>query len=188
MLDVVIDECMHGLCFNILVPVSLNSDKKLVYVDLEAIQTASSKRTGIFSNGCELQYEDIISKMDFWLPPSGLLPKYDCYLSYKHEHERDFVHILNDALLTFALGGEKRRVEVFYDVLRLERGRKWDFDFMSALTTSSMIIPIVSIETLRTFLKQEDKQGLDSVILEWALAILCASCKEESMINVSMEI
>eukprot|EP00039_Didymoeca_costata_P009242 m.122015 g.122015 ORF g.122015 m.122015 type:complete len:1696 (+) comp14414_c0_seq8:1305-6392(+) len=176
LLDVVIDECMRGLQFAILIPVGGRPEWPIDYVDLQELSLAQeSNQTA--------KYGDIEKELKYWLPAQKLVEKFDCYLSYRHGSERDFARVLTDAIMTFPIGEEKRKCEVFHDQLILRKNRKWDFQFMNVLVTSHTIVPVISLPVLvalnRITSYTVDTSRIYPLLLEWSLAILCELCKTQ---------
>ena len=81
---------------------------------------------------------------------------------------------LFDVINSYAVGSKGRRPDVFLDRHRLEEGRRFDFDFMTAMTNSTVVVPLVSWDALQRMLKVQPNtpdRACDNVLLEWCLAM-----------------
>lgn len=165
----VLDECMPSLGFFVALP--MPGDPELLLNRswvLDKSQTSSQVWIG----------EKMIPEHEFqrlfqsWLPPSGLLSSYDVFFSYRQgKYDSDFLAKVFDCLTSEVIGTDGRRVDVFWDKVRLQQGRKFDDDFMVAMLKSTGAVPLVSLSALQRMKQLTESSPLDNVLLEWTLML-----------------
>jgi len=109
---------------------------------------------------------------------------YDVFLSYRWGSKDRILSLFDskiteqvfDAMSNFALGSSQRRVEVFLDVKRLQKGEAFDSAFAKALVNSTVVVPLMSASALSNMTKH-DAQCCDNVLLEWLITSECMKAK-----------
>jgi len=104
-----------------------------------------------------------------WLPldEKGL---YDCFLSYRVKTDRDRVRAVYDCLSLLAMDDQNHPPKVFFDSKCLDKGQEWDVAFATALSQTSVFVPLISPESVRSIMER-NREFDDNFVLEWALAI-----------------
>jgi len=120
-----------------------------------------------------LEAPELRQRFGPFLPPRGLLPHYDVFLSYRWS-ESDTGLDSSIALGVFTLLSQDiihgRALQAFLDKKRLQVGRNFQRDFALALSTSRVMVPIVSHAALaKMHTLQADSE--DNVLLEWLLGL-----------------
>ena len=67
--------------------------------------------------------------------------------------------------------GSRRRVEAFLDKKRLQPGRPFARDFVTALTSTKVAVPIVSRGSLQPMTHLTANSDCDNVFLEWSIMV-----------------
>lgn len=181
----VIADAYHSLHSTILLPCSgssgggpdQGSDESL-FVPLHAVRSAVETKKGLWLGSSLASPSQLSSRFAAFLPPKGLLPSYDIFISYrwtpKHGAfctDSEFASKLFDVVGSYAIGTRGRRPEVFLDRNRLEEGRRFDQDFMTAMANSAVVVPLVSFDALQRMLTVQPglQRPCDNVVLEWCL-------------------
>jgi hypothetical protein len=124
-----------------------------------------------------------LASLAAWLPSIGHRDSYDIFISYRQAADRVFVKELYHCLVNMESASlhtktvtsspqQRRRLEVFWDEVRLEKGCQWNVDFLKALLNSKVAIPIVSTGALKNMLSLATPgyayaNACDNVLLEW---------------------
>ena len=92
--------------------------------------------------------------------------------------DSDFTGRLFDCCGLLSVGdderaGRRRRVEAFLDKKRLQPGRPFATDFVAALATSKVALPIVSRGSLEPMAQLTSGAPCDNVLLEWSVMVEC---------------
>jgi hypothetical protein len=111
---------------------------------------------------------------------------YDCFESYRwggkdNKEDDKFVEALFELLSRCTVGKNYRAVRVFLDKRQLEDGRRFDLDFAKALCNSSVVVPVISPESLKKMISHNPGE-IDNMLVEWCMAMECYS---SSMSRVS---
>jgi len=128
------------------------------------------------------QMREVPRGFELWVPPKGLLDEYHVFISYR------WGAIDSDMALQLFYGlGRKvdkngRRVEAFLDRQRLYLGRDFQLEFMQAICTSRVVVPIVSGSALSRMRNLTEEGGGDNVLLEWTLALELAAAGRVSIV------
>jgi hypothetical protein len=95
------------------------------------------------------------------------------FISYRVASEAQFAKALFDALSTMTLAETGQKLRVYLDQVRLEDGQRWDQGFMSGLSASWIMVPIVSTKCLAPMaaLNTNSGAGVDNVLLEWTAGL-----------------
>ena len=120
------------------------------------------------------------------------------FLSYRHGYgEKGFdakmVDRVFDNLSGQVVGSDNQRLDAFYDrvgvllpdefrafsllrdlwdlQVRLQSGRRFDYDFMLAMTNCLGVVPLVSSHALVRMASTDHQSVVDNVLLEWSLAL-----------------
>ena len=76
-----------------------------------------------------------------------------------------------DAMSNYSIDlANQRAVNVFLDTQRLQKGELFDEAFARALTHTTIVVPIVSVDALTKML-ENDGTWVDNVLLEWILSM-----------------
>jgi len=121
-----------------------------------------------------LTLQEIKFEYHKWLNIIGARSEYDVFLSYRWcKFDGNVTAQVFDAMTNHhSVGSENRRIEVFLDNKRLQNGEAFDRAFAKALINSTIIVPVVSNETLRD-MTDHNAAKCDNVLLEWILALQC---------------
>ena len=96
------------------------------------------------------------------------------FISYRVASDRDLARRLYDALSAATLDetGQKLRVYMYLDQMRLEDGQRWDSGFMQGLAQSWVFVPIVSVGSVQPMTQlSEGEDWCDNVLLEFSAAL-----------------
>ncbi len=105
-----------------------------------------------------------------FVPQRGLLSRYHAFISYRQVFNSKFAERLYERLeLTFLSG--KQPLHVFWDRVGLEAGRRFDRDFCTALSHSSVALPLISAQALERMRDLGQQDEVDHVLLEWILML-----------------
>ena len=195
----VIADSYPKLCATILLPCSSaveSSAEKVTYgesgdaskladserlLPLQCLRRAVEKKTGVWIGPAQTSTSQLSTRFAAFLPPQGLLAAYDVFISYRWTPgygagcmDTELASKLFDVINSYAVGSKGRRPDVFLDRHRLEEGRRFDFDFMTAMTNSTVVVPLVSWDALQRMLKVQPNtpdRACDNVLLEWCLAM-----------------
>ena len=116
------------------------------------------------------QLRDRFSK---WLVTGGARSWYDVFLSHRWgDHDSRLVKALYDIFSLHNLGDSHRPPQVFLDSKRLRSGESFRENFFEALLTSTMIVVILSSDSLQRMI-EHDSNAVDNVMLEWMTALAC---------------
>ena len=119
---------------------------------------------------------DVRMRYKYWLALTEDLASYDIFQSYRWGPlDSPLVDALFDCFTNYHITNENNRaVHVFNDKKRLKKGRKFTNDFAHALCNSTVFMPIVSVDALTKLCKHNSSE-IDNVLLEWIIALECAS-------------
>ena len=154
------------------------SDQSDMLLPLQTLRRAVEEKKGLWLGKILASANELSARFAAFLPPQGLLPAYDLFISYRWTpkygaccNDSDLAIKLFDIVRTYALGVKGRRPEVFLDRHRLEEGRRFDRDFMTAMAHSSIVVPLVSYDALQRMLTilPNTPRPCDNVLLEWCL-------------------
>eukprot|EP00049_Salpingoeca_infusionum_P013197 m.246542 g.246542 ORF g.246542 m.246542 type:complete len:1402 (+) comp15381_c0_seq2:107-4312(+) len=165
-IDDIKSDCMPQLSYQVLIPYTAQSSAKY-FVPLNHVEALVESQGTLWIEKKTISFD----VFEAWLPSRGLLPSYDVFISYRVESDLAFVSALYDCLTKFAIGKEGRRLNVFFDKVRLEEGRRWDLDFMEAMCKSSIVVPVISPGALGRMAEPLDATKEDNLLLEWMLAL-----------------
>eukprot|EP00960_Hanusia_phi_P068821 766941-Hanusia_phi.AAC.3 len=171
-IQTVIDRCMPRLrCFACLEETAEEGGESFL-LDYDTICQQVDNQQGIWVGTSHLDWSTLQHKFSPWLPSKALLESYDVFLSYRHgPFDSELVEKTHDILSLGIVGEEGRRLEIFYDQVRLKAGRRFDHDFMRALSCSVGAVPVISLDALqRMFVNQPDGPE-DHVLMEWSLIL-----------------
>jgi hypothetical protein len=101
--------------------------------------------------------------------------QYDVFISYRVQSDAPLARRLFDALSLVEkasedYSGEKRRLRIYLDQVRLVDGHRWDLGFLEGLSNSLVVMPIVSTGALRSMLGASETV-VDNVLLEWLMTL-----------------
>lgn len=121
--------------------------------------------------------EQAFSRHDFeqrlasWLPPRGLLPHYDFFLSYRwNQFDSTFVERLYDCLVS-STTADGRPLVGFLDRKRLQDGDQLQDTFLQAMAKTHVIIPVISLSALQKMEGITEGSPNDNLLLEWKHAV-----------------
>jgi hypothetical protein len=117
------------------------------------------------------------------MPNSGIKSRYDVFISYRWGRDSDFAQALFDSFSNHVVGEDSRAVQVFLDKVRLQGGRQFQFDFASALASSLVVAPLLSVDAMRKML-DHDPTSEDNVLVEWMLALECYASSQSRVARI----
>jgi hypothetical protein len=136
-----------------------------------------------------LSVDKILQLYGRWLHIPHPLEKYMAFISYRCEPVVDshLVSLVYDMFSNFTVGDHHEAVDVFLDKKRLQAGRRFDFDFVKALSRSSVLIPVVSVGSLKKMSLMPDVTEVDNVLLEWVVALELVG-KNDGSCNIGLKV
>jgi hypothetical protein len=136
-----------------------------------------------------LSVDKILQLYGRWLHIPHPLEKYMAFISYRCEPAVDshLVSLVYDMFSNFTVGDHHEAVDVFLDKKRLQAGRRFDFDFVKALSRSSVLIPVVSVGSLKKMSFTPDVNEVDNVLLEWVVALELVG-KTDGSCNIDLKV
>ena len=166
-----LDDCMPSLKFATCLPLPSTSS----FVPLERMQqTVSANAVLRFKERttAPLSPEQMYELYDpFIIKQTSLI--FDFMLSYRWgEFDTSFVAKIFDSMSRFAIGDSNRQLVGFLDDKSLKKGLNFQMAFASALINSSVVVPVLSSDTLDRMSKHDPTKD-DNVLIEWILAIEC---------------
>ena len=169
MIQEVVDESTKNLYFSTLLPLSASGAK---FVLLKTLQDLVQNSLPLKTDGAQLSPAALLAEYGPWLQIFELLLKYHGFFSYRWgKRDQQFVTMLFDRLALFSVGSTNRPIDMFLDVKRLKDGDNFATTFCKALFTSSVFIPIFSLDAMSRMLTH-DATKVDNLLLEWLLAIV----------------
>ena len=145
-------------------------EQSMHLLPLDNIRESVKNEEPLLNEGtCLVSLHDILRDFDCWLNLSNKAREwYDIFLSYCWgAFDSDIVTQVFDAMTNYAVGTENRRIHVFLDKRRLQKGKEFDREFAKALVNSSVVIPIVSEDALYRMSHEFNPASCDNVLLEW---------------------
>ncbi len=200
----VLSKCFPNLFFFLaLQTVTSNGENYLL--DMSTVCECVAGGGGLWLSDQFLTATLLSERFGTWLPPRSLLPHYDVFLSYRWgPFDSDVLEKLHDILSSAAVGAHGRRLDIFFDRVRLQmvsfgfafhcyswiclclfidsQGRRFDHDFMRALCNSNGAVPIVSKDAIKRMVAIRSDSSEDHVLMEWTLILelqaigLCKFC------------
>jgi hypothetical protein len=136
-----------------------------------------------------LSVDKILQLYGRWLHIPHPLEKYMAFISYRCEPAVDshLVSLVYDMFSNFTVGDHHEAVDVFLDKKRLQAGRRFHFDFVKALSRSSVLIPVVSVGSLKKMSFTPDVNEVDNVLLEWVVALELVG-KTDGSCNIGLKV
>lgn len=197
----VIQECMSSLiCFPALLYSSESvvpqeedyhrftslplSDSSLLLLPLDHVREVVKHKSILFKTGGRnlISSSDLQLHYHSWIQSLEMLPKYDFFLSYRWGvpnstvvtyHDSVFASGMFDTFSNYTINEENNRgVDVFLDSKRLKLGDNFQKDFITALTETTIVIPLISVSSIDN-LKQHNPNEEDNLLLEWIIALCC---------------
>eukprot|EP00300_Choanocystis_sp_HF-7_P014048 c18549_g1_i1.p1 GENE.c18549_g1_i1~~c18549_g1_i1.p1 ORF type:complete len:999 (+),score=240.54 c18549_g1_i1:66-2999(+) len=185
MLSEVISECFPNLEYDVMLPLPDfdGNDEDLTLLSLSAVRASIVAKASLWAGARQMTHHHLLATFEPWLPPTGLRPAYDIFVSYRWNLiDSDFAAKLFDCFRYLSVGAERRRVEVFLDRERLEMGRRFDLDFLTALSCSTIACPLVSPASLRPMVRLNPASPVDNVLLEWTVMLELHAAQRLSLI------
>lgn len=168
----VVNECFHTLNWEVLLPFNSPELPQEHFIELNHIRGSHESQEGLWVDEIELKGKGLSEQFSEWLRPEGLLDRYDGMISYRWtDSDRVFAEKLFDCMSIRSTGALQRRVEIFLDKYRLQQGRRFDQSFLHALSVSSVVMMLVSVDGMQPFYSLQSDSPVDNVLLEWTLAI-----------------
>jgi len=177
----VLEESYQKLTATLLVPCdgADHSKGSAKLLPLHVLRRAVQEKKSLWLGDALLSATELAATFADFLPQEGLLEAYDVFISYRWTpkegavcDDSNLAVKLYDKMSTWALGAEGRRPAIFLDRRRLQHGRRFDDDCLQALTVSSVIVPVVSVDALQrmmTLTADRTEGEIDCVLLEWLL-------------------
>jgi hypothetical protein len=81
----------------------------------------------------------------------------------------------------FTVASTHRRIEIFLDRKRLEDGNNFQKDFLRSLASSTMVVPIISVDALQRLLVH-DPSTVDNLLIEWIAAMAMIEVSQVKLI------
>eukprot|EP00300_Choanocystis_sp_HF-7_P031286 c40514_g1_i1.p1 GENE.c40514_g1_i1~~c40514_g1_i1.p1 ORF type:complete len:405 (+),score=77.36 c40514_g1_i1:65-1216(+) len=149
-----------------MLPTTCKADGATLVTSLRAVTEAISAGSSLWLGTQHLHHTELRKRFEAWVPSFGLRDWYDVFVSYRWtQSDTDFVTKLYDCFRYLSIEG--RRVEVFLDRERLQAGRRFDKDFVAALVTSRLAVPIVSRGALERMARLTSTSPVDNLLIEW---------------------
>jgi hypothetical protein len=180
-----ITECMKSLLVFVALPWQDKSNPSDVSFEdsdssaamllpLENLRNATANKHPLKTGGRNLlSFEELTTDYRHWMNIYEERDSYDIFLSYRWgPFDSNISQQAFDACSNHTLGLKQRRVEVFLDIKRLQKGEAFDSAFAKALINSTVAIPLMSASALQGLTKQ-DGTWCDNVLLEWMIAAEC---------------
>jgi hypothetical protein len=124
-------------------------------------------------------------KLDFrsWLQIFPLLPEYDVFISYRWGSDQHLAEMLFDSLTNYNVGANNRAIDTFMDNKRLKDGQNFSMAFCTALLSSYIAVPVISVSALQK-MTTHDPNTVDNVLLEWLLCITSCGKPNSRLKNI----
>lgn len=107
-----------------------------------------------------------------WFPcQSSLSPKYDIMISYRRDKTIEFAQILHGGILKEFIGDDCRSAHVFFDNSSIVYGDHITKTLVSAIYTSTICVPLISVGTIEGMILKTQNGELDNVLMEWILMV-----------------
>ena len=119
----VLVKCFPNLfVFTALQTVTSSGESHLL--DLSTIYECVEAGSGIWVGDQLFEASLLLQRFVTWLPPRSLLAHYDVFLSYRWgPFDSDLLEKLHDILSSAAVGAHGRRLDIFFDRVRLQMVR-----------------------------------------------------------------
>ena len=149
------------------------------------ISTSSDLELKVDGSWGTIAISDLQQRFGHWFKSSLALVKYDIFISYRWGYFDSYLSKgIFDGLSIYNVDKPRRSIDTFLDVQRLQDGRRFDSDFVIALTKSIVFVPIISAAALQR-MRDHDDSKVDNVLIEWILALDCYVRQEEAQNNSS---
>ena len=106
-----------------------------------------------------------------WFSLLNQLATYDLFISYRHKTNKKLAAVLYHGFNMFE-SFHNRRYEIFYDNVRLEAAIEFNVAFTKAMYSSTVVMPLISSETLRSLKNNCTTNAVDNVLLEWWMSFI----------------
>eukprot|EP00052_Salpingoeca_macrocollata_P028024 m.268790 g.268790 ORF g.268790 m.268790 type:complete len:400 (-) comp22814_c0_seq8:8-1207(-) len=114
---------------------------------------------------------ELEARFDHVLPLQNHKGLYDIFISHRHgDADSAAVARFTNALVG-EVGEDRGHLRLFFDSVSLTKGRRFDLDFMTALSHTLVCVPFVSLDALARMREEKELQRPDNVLLEWSLAL-----------------
>jgi len=177
-----IAECMKSLKFTTLVEydysrggANTRDDQNMLLIPLHHVRSSAKSHSVLSVRGGRklLDADEVYSKYSYWLNDLRLFENYDVFLSYRWgKLDSMLVHKLFDRLTLHTIGADNRSIVTFLDTYRLQEGKLLQVELLNTLASSSVVVPIVSVEALSR-MQSHDPTKIDNLLLEWILMLVC---------------
>ena len=149
------------------------TEQQLLVIPMRHLWAAAIDRSPLMKAGARKLFDadEIQQCYGSWLRIPKPLDKYMVFISYRWmPFNSHCVSLIYDMFSNFTVGEYHEAIDVFLDKKLLQSGRRFDFDFVKALSQSSVLMPIVSVESL---IKMSDPNisGVDNLLLEWVVSL-----------------
>ncbi|EKX40949.1 hypothetical protein GUITHDRAFT_112954 [Guillardia theta CCMP2712] len=167
----VLDKTMPRLrCYTALSFASGGGDR--FFLDYQVVCDKVREQEGMWIGSDHVEWTELRKELGEWLPSNALLSSYDVFFSYRQgDFDSEVVQKVYDILSYDVVGEEGRRLEIFYDQVRLKAGRRFDLDFMKAMACTSLAVPLVSSHALARMFSLNEGSAEDHVLMEWCLIL-----------------
>jgi hypothetical protein len=152
---------------------SSNASQNSFVIPMKHLLAAAVGRSPLMKAGGRRLFDaDAIQQLyGSWLRVPKPLEKYMAFISYRWMPvNSQCVSLVYDMFSNFTVGDHHQTIDVFLDKKLLQAGRRFDFDFVKALSKSCVLMPVVSVETLERMSNQNVGE-VDNVLLEWAVGL-----------------
>ena len=116
----VLTKCFPNL-FSFLALQTVTSRGESYLLDMSTVCECVAGGGGLWLSDQFLNASLLSERFGTWLPPRSLLPHYDVFLSYRWgPFDSDVLEKLHDILSSAAVGAHGRRLDIFFDRVRLQ--------------------------------------------------------------------
>ena len=156
-------------------PLHLSNEVSLqsFVIPMSHLSTAAAEGSILMKAGAQKLFKsgEIQELYGRWLRIPEPLAKYMVFISYRWATvDCQVVSLTYDMFSNFTIGDHHGAIDVFLDKKRLQAGRRFDFDFVKALSKSCVLMPIVSENSLLN-MNNPDVSIVDNVLLEWIVGL-----------------
>ena len=144
------------------------------FIPLQGLRNSLQQNSALNRPGRRLNPSELSVHFEPWLKEPKLLDQYDVFISYRwSERDTSFTQALYDRFSLFCIGSNDRSIEIFLDTARLEIGRNFRSDFAKSLIHSTVVMPIVTSESLKRMVDYtHDVDVVDNVLVCFRFLLL----------------
>ena len=143
------------------------------FLSLSALNAAISNNVAVKnSHAIDIfPAHDIPHYLSMWSPKRGLLGRYDTFASYRWDkNDQAFLIKQCNELSMMTVGESCRGINAFADIERLQKGRQFQEDFVTALIHTKLVMPHITTNALTRLLATNySKEKVDNLLIEWII-------------------